>query len=487
MTILSSIYSTKQSLALYVLLFGIAIYGFVSGAYIFGGIVLAATILSTFLSMLEGDVCEKIFNDSLIRQIRDILIKAGNGELSHRITHIPDDHTMQGVAWGINNLLDQTEQFMRDIASSVSAANQGRGNRRIFPHGYRGNFADAVPSLNDAVASILDSYATAQRSKISQEFNENSQGGISKGLSIIQSDIVNNLEYIIKITKSTSETAEDATNSQAAVEETTQKLQQLIELITNSNEAIISLNERTNEITTVLDLIKDIAEQINLLALNAAIEAARAGEHGRGFAVVADEVRKLAERTQKATQEITITTNTLKQEANEIQTNSEEVTQIAMSSQENIETFHETLSRFAANANTSAHQAQYIHDYFFTTLIKVDHIIYKHKVYATLLDEANADAIETFANHTQCRLGKWYYNEGKEIFKDVPSYKLMEEPHRAVHTNALTALECTKTKTCLTTNRKAIVKAMAAMESESFKLFDLFKKIVVEKNQGVEL
>lgn len=484
---LSSAFSNKQTLLYLLVSVGITVFLVVSGFVIPAAIVAFLIVMGFFIPDSSGGTCDKVFNDELVRQIRDVVIRAGKGNLSDRITNISDDHVLQGVAWGINDMLDQTEQMMRDIRASISSANAGMKLRIVFSEGYKGDFLSACPELNAAISSISEAYTGKMRSELSREF-EKSNGGISKGLTVIQDDLRKNSEFSQAINDITSKTAQNVLQSQESVGTIVGSLENLLEIINDSNTAIISLNSRTSDIGTIANMIKDIAEQTNLLSLNAAIEAARAGEHGRGFAVVADEVRKLAERTQKATFEISMTLQTLKQEAGDILTRSDNMTDIASSAQSDINDFEEVLSDFSKTVSNAADMSQFINGSLFATLVKVDHIIFKSNAYSTIINQ-DAQKAAAFTDHHNCRMGKWYYEgEGAKLFSHTPSYKKMESPHAAVHHAVLDTVPCAVRSDCLMSENKAkILKNMSSMEKSSQELFILLDNMLVEANPDVSI
>ena len=113
-------------------------------------------------------------------------------------------------------------------------------------------------------------------------------------------------ESAAAVSQESSRAAQAAQRGTQTVRDTIQGMQSIQEKVGASAAKVQEMGERSSQIGTILETISDIASQTNLLALNAAIEAARAGESGKGFAVVADEVRKLAERSARATQEISV-------------------------------------------------------------------------------------------------------------------------------------------------------------------------------------
>lgn len=232
-----------------------------------------SVLLLIVTAFLFGGFYHGLMNS--IKSIKDAVHSMAEGDLTVEVKLEAKDE-MQLIANDMNMMIEKTNALVSQVISAANLVVSSSDQSSVASNSTR----EGVDQQN----MELELVATAM--------NE---------MSATVHDVARNASHTAEATR---EADKAANNGRAVVNQTIVSINELSEKMQQASGVIQQVEQDSESIGSVLDVIRGIAEQTNLLALNAAIEAARAGEQGRGFAVVADEVRTLAGRTQDSTQEI---------------------------------------------------------------------------------------------------------------------------------------------------------------------------------------
>ena len=420
--------------------------------------------------------------------------------------------------------LDDMGNALSSYASSESTSQVTRSSNE-FAHDMMDSSVEVSIAVNESsINSVQMLYAVQQVDQQAQT--------ISAAVEETVTGIRQISETTDQVAQIASETDGHARQGANIVSEASTRMNEITRVVASTADLVTNLSESSRAIGDIVETIQEIAAQTNLLALNATIEAARAGEAGKGFAVVANEVKSLSNQTGRATEEIrsriggllsemdkivasmdsanqavdlgqtamdqvsdtmdTLRTNiadvsermeqvsTILQEqtsaANEV---SAGVGKIAQASTENVTSLTEMADNMSAVESQIGHQLarflKYDVPHKVLRIAKSDHVIWKKRL-ADMISGRQALRPNELSDHTQCRLGKFYYGADSDPYRNLAPFKELEKPHSEVHKWGIKAVEFYNDG-----NMEGALDAIGKVETASVEVLRLLDATIAEK------